>query len=224
MRSCLTADLKGSGPVPLSAVPAFFLENRMFITRPFRVCLFTFAGLGWPVFADVALANELGATSADSVALQRCRSLTDDRQRLACFDRSLPPLAVPGAAPGAALGAVAKTPPSLPLASTVLPAPAVGSGQPVAQPAPAAAAQFGLPRPRLDVGAQLTSRVVGGFDGWSRGRRIELANGQVWEFSDNSVGVYGLQEPRVTVQRGFLGSYFMEIEGVQQTPKVRRVK
>ncbi|KPF48787.1 hypothetical protein IP87_09545 [beta proteobacterium AAP121] len=69
----------------------------------------------------------------------------------------------------------------------------------------------------------MNSRVQGRFEGWQRGTRLRLANGQVWEVVDGTVAVYDLDSPAVTVRRGLLGSYFIEIEGVSATPRVRRV-
>jgi hypothetical protein len=51
-----------------------------------------------------------------------------------------------------------------------------------------------------------------------------LANGQVWQITDGSEGVYSLVDPLVTIERGSFGSFFLRIEGVGQTPKVRRLQ
>jgi hypothetical protein len=89
---------------------------------------------------------------------------------------------------------------------------------------PPTTAQFGLARLSTNEPQAITSEVQGFFEGWSRGRQIQLVNGQVWEVTDNSVGTYRLQAPKATVRRGLLGSYFLEIDGIAQTPKVRRIK
>jgi hypothetical protein len=46
----------------------------------------------------------------------------------------------------------------------------------------------------------------------------------VWEIVDGSTAVYRLHSPKVRVSRGLLGSYFLEIEGVAQAPRVKRVQ
>ncbi len=68
------------------------------------------------------------------------------------------------------------------------------------------------------------SRIVGRIEGWTPATRFTLANGQVWEIADGSQAVYGLQDPGVRISRGLFGSFFIRIEGVSQTPRVRRVR
>jgi len=98
---------------------------------------------------------------------------------------------------------------------------------PAATAAPQAAApeRFGLPRvstePKLDV---IESRIPGRFQGWGPNSRIELANGQVWQVTDDSRGVYDLDNPKVSIRRGVLGAFYLEIEGQSRSPKVRRLR
>jgi hypothetical protein len=56
-----------------------------------------------------------------------------------------------------------------------------------------------------------------------QGTRLKLENGQVWEVVDASKAAYSLERPAVRVSRGVLGSFFIEIQGVSRTPRVRRV-
>lgn len=85
--------------------------------------------------------------------------------------------------------------------------------------------RFGLPtaRPAETVQA-VDSHIHGRFTGWSARTRFNLANGQVWEVTDGSTGVYDLMNPRVHVRRGALGSFYLEIEGQNRSPNVRRVQ
>lgn len=88
-----------------------------------------------------------------------------------------------------------------------------------------AARQFGLEanvrRVELDV---IESRIEGRFNGWNANDQIALANGQIWQVSDGSLGVFSAINPKVSVRRGTFGTYFMEIEGINRSPKVKRVK
>jgi len=135
-------------------------------------------------------------------ALQRCRQVTEVLTRLACYDR------IDIGAPGA-------------VATPTVPA------APVPPPTAPSTANFGLPAPApvapVEIGT-LESSISGAFDGWQPQTRIKLANGQVWQVTDGSEGVYDLRDPKVRITRGSFGSYFMHIEGIKQSPKVRRIQ
>ena len=144
--------------------------------------------------------------SLEAERLLACRAIAAVAERLACYDA----IAVPGAA-----GEPGRASPPVPAQAAVVPA------------APEPAAGFGLPRPRPAeeaATAAIEARVVGAFSGWARGTRISLDNGQVWEVVDQQPGTYRLDAPRVRITRGLLGSFFMAVEGTQQTPRVRRVR
>ena len=86
---------------------------------------------------------------------------------------------------------------------------------------------FGLPpAPRAAAeAATMTSQINGGFDGWQASTRWTLANGQVWAIADGSSSGYPLAlNPKVEVQRGAFGAYFIVIAGVAQSPRVRRLR
>lgn len=149
------------------------------------------------------------AALADPSALRQCRALADAAARLACYDA----IALPtggAAAPGPAA------------APSPAPAPA-----PVAAPAASTlAARFGLPEERrpADHVERIESRIEGRFEGWAPRGLIRLANGQVWQVTDDSRGAYWLDSPRVVVRRAALGSYMLEIEGVRAHVRVRRLQ
>lgn len=127
-------------------------------------------------------------------SLRRCRAMADKEQRLACYDALTP----------AAWG--------LPSAASV------------ANPG-ADAARFGLPAVSAqDSLSVIEAQIPGRFMGWGPRTRIRLSNGQVWEVADGSEGAYEQQSPKVKIRRGMLGSFFLDIEGVTQTPKVRRIQ
>jgi len=102
---------------------------------------------------------------------------------------------------------------------------------PVAAPAPPAAparsplARFGFEdRPQGDELAAAQSHVAGRYDGWGPRSLIRLANGQVWEVIDGSSGWVGANNPKVTVRRGVMDSFFLEFEGLNASPRVRRIQ
>lgn len=69
------------------------------------------------------------------------------------------------------------------------------------------------------------SRIAGRFRGWEGRTQFRLENGQIWEASDGSsyVGV-DYDSPAVRIYPGMLGSYWMEIEGVNPRVKVKPLK
>jgi hypothetical protein len=155
----------------------------------------------------LALAMAAPAAAQGTASLQACRALTDPAARLACYDALPLPAAAPAPAP----------------AATAAPAAAV----PAAPAAAAATAQsnFGLEaKAAQDAPDAVDSTIEGRFEGWGSKTRIKLANGQVWEVSDGSQGVLNLSNPKVRVRRGVFGAFYMDIEGTNRSPKVRRVQ
>ncbi|NGZ87127.1 hypothetical protein [Duganella aceris] len=149
-----------------------------------------------------------GPAMADDAALLRCRAIPDVGGRVACYD------AIPVAAAVKPPAAAAATPPAAAVA-------------PVA-PAAQAAANFGLSATQLrkpDEPTGLESTLVGRIDGWSPGTQFRLANGQVWRVADESSGsVNEVENPKVKITRNAVGTMFLEIEGTNQAPRVRRVQ
>jgi hypothetical protein len=140
-------------------------------------------------------------------ALGRCRVLLEAVARLACYD-ALPLPPATSAAQQAAVNAAVK---AAPAALTVPSAAAL---------TPEAA--FGLESRRSAV-QDVSSTLPGLFEGWDSNTRFTLANGQVWQISDGTAASYYLRNPKVTVRRAALGSFRLEIEGVNQAPRVQRV-
>lgn len=128
--------------------------------------------------------------------LRRCRGMEDAAARLACYD-ALP-----------------------------LPAP----GTPAAPPAPVAPAReasllerFGLEtqQPRAD---RIESHIPGLFTGWKANSQIRLANGQVWRVVDGSWLHGEWNNPKVSIRRGMMGAFYLDIEGENRSPRVQRVQ
>lgn len=70
----------------------------------------------------------------------------------------------------------------------------------------------------------IESHIPGHFEGWEPRTRIRLANGQIWQISDDSRRIYDFQNPKVSVRRGVLGAFYLEIEGTNSSPRVKRLQ
>lgn len=152
-------------------------------------------------------------------SLLRCRAVAEAPARLACYDAladrlkapASPAVAAPAAA-GAKLGAQ--------------PAPATPVTTP--QPAPAARtaeAAFGLPEARRPEAVDAVNSAVGpNFSGWGPNTRIRLVNGQVWQVIDGTSVALPEGARKVSVKRGALSSFYLDIEGLNTSPRVRRVE
>ena len=140
----------------------------------------------------------VGPAQADGAAILRCRQIADPAPRLACYEAIVVPVA----------GSIAQLP---------VPAPA--------QPQPPKLGNFGLEVKSALVGLPPTmdSTIPGRFFGWGPNDTITLANGQVWQVSDDSRGAMDSTDPKVTVRRGALGAFYLEIAGTNRSPKVRRI-
>jgi hypothetical protein len=153
-----------------------------------------------PALLVLSLLSVSGAALADDAAILTCRALGESQARLACYDR------IPvGAQPAAAAAVAARA----------------------AAPAATAEQRFGLEQvQRKEAEPQsIESTIEGNFDGWEPGAQIRLANGQVWRVVDGSSAVLTpMKNPRVKVTRNMIGTLFLEIEGTNNSPKVRRVR
>ncbi|MEQ1516906.1 MAG: hypothetical protein ABL931_10505 [Usitatibacteraceae bacterium] len=158
-----------------------------------------------PLKASLPLLFVSGAAFADDAALLRCRAITESTARLACYDALvvMPPGAVSAAK-----------------------APVRQSAPTPAAPAKQSASQFGLEqrqalKTELDA---IESSIVGSFEGWRANSNIRLANGQVWQIADDTSRAHYVDNPKVRIRRGALGSFYLEIEGTNHSPRVRRVQ
>jgi hypothetical protein len=74
-------------------------------------------------------------------------------------------------------------------------------------------------------GEPIDSTLNGEFNGFAKGRRYTLANGQVWEqVEEASLGGVRKTNPKVKITPGALNSWFMKIENYNSMAKVRRVE
>ena len=152
---------------------------------------------------------------ADDAALLRCRTISDATARLGCYD-ALPVATVNGGTAG------------LPANAGNLPVPtAVRAQASTAQPAPPPAqAQFGLEDRAANKNAldAIESTIPGEFEGWTGRSTFKLANGQVWQVSDDSARAHYITNPKVRIRRGALGAFYLEIQGTNYSPRVKRVQ
>jgi len=165
-----------------------------------------------PVLRILALLLLSNAALADDAAILRCRALAESGPRLACYDAML-------VGPTPATPTASKAPPALAVV------PAVVASTPASTMPQQTASQFGLDqqasKTQLD---SIQSRLEGKFEGWNANAKLTLANGQVWQIADGSRAYVELMNPEVSVRRGFMGAYYLDIEGSNLSPRVRRVK
>lgn len=175
----------------------------------------------------VAAALGCAAAPAAAVAdaqLQHCRSIGDAAARLACYDALTPAVvSAPAAASPAAVDIAAPVPPT-----ASAPTEAAAATTATANDA-ATDANFGaeaLRRKEITAASpeQLQARVVGTVDTLFRGSRLKLDNGQVWQYLDSRELLLDLRDPAVTIERNFIGSYWMHFDGHRTSIKVRRIQ
>jgi hypothetical protein len=71
----------------------------------------------------------------------------------------------------------------------------------------------------------IDSTIVGNFDGWGPATTFLLANGQRWKIIDGSEAILAKTDhQKIKITRNFIGTLFMQVEGSNQSPKVRRVE
>lgn len=182
------------------------------------------------IWARWIVAATLGCTAAPAAAvtdaqLQHCRSIGDAAARLACYDALTPAVvSAPAAASSAAVDIAAPVPP------TAAPAPPAAPAAPATVAADASTqANFGaeaLRRKEITAASpeQLQARIVGTVDTLFRGSRLKLDNGQVWQYLDSRELLLDLRDPAVTIERNFIGSYWMRFDGRSTSIKVRRIQ
>jgi hypothetical protein len=101
----------------------------------------------------------------------------------------------------------------------------VGETKTVQEAPRQAPAQFGLEqRVAKSELESIESHIPGNFEGWGPRTRILLANGQLWQISDDSRRSLDFKDPKVSIRRGALGAFYLEIEGTNSSPRVTRVQ
>ena len=147
------------------------------------------------ILLAVACCTAAPQTRADDEGLLRCRAVADTAARLACYD-------------------------GLPIVAT----PVTGSGAPNPTTTARALDAFGLPDTAAGEVRFIDTQIDGHFEGWDANQQIALANGQIWRIADDSRAYASLTNPKVRIERGALGAFYLVIVGLNQAPRVRRVK
>jgi pyruvate/2-oxoglutarate dehydrogenase complex dihydrolipoamide acyltransferase (E2) component len=190
-----------------------------------------------PATAVILVLFSQGASADLSADLRRCALILDSIERLACYDglskRTAAAVMAPVAAPAAApVSAAATAPAATAAAAQGAPppvAPAVPPAEPPPETSPAAAdadsEDFGLEEQRAAETKLIRSRIDGIFDGWSGKTEFTLENGQVWrQAAGGKLVARESENPEVEIKRGFMGVYYLKVDGYNPTVKVRRIK
>jgi hypothetical protein len=96
-----------------------------------------------------------------------------------------------------------------------------GSTPPAAAVTQAPEAAVGLP---ALYEARVESRIAGHFEGWEKGTRLTLENGQVWQTTDDSSVYFVAESPKVTIEPGSFGSFFLNVDGLRARATVKRLR
>jgi hypothetical protein len=141
-----------------------------------------------------------GVATADTSDVERCRSIHSDRERLACYDRALPPLQTPVATTNTGVN------------------PSVNRfGLSAAQQRAADPAAHRDDVDRLDATVRELRRLsTGAFV-------LTLDNGQQWQQSEVNSRIWPEKGDRVSIRRGMLGSFLL-ITPANVATRVRRLK
>ena len=83
---------------------------------------------------------------------------------------------------------------------------------------------FGKTESEINQLKSIKSQIDGEFRGWKKDAIIKLKNGQKWRVISGSYGYVKLRDPVVNITRGILGSFDMNVEGVNGKGKVRRIE
>jgi len=179
--------------------------SRKPMTAPAAIALLAAAGL---------MAGLVQAAELPSAGLQSCRALTDAKARLSCYD---------------ALADQAAKQPQAPAASTVPLAVGTAAAAAAATSSTATAAvpvadTFGLTnRPKNEPNV-ISGQIDGLFEGWGPNQIIYLSNGQAWQVIDGSRAVVYLKNPKVEIRKAAMGSFMLELEGSNETARVKRLR
>ena len=71
---------------------------------------------------------------------------------------------------------------------------------------------------------RIQSRYLGEFTGWDGDTVFRLENGQVWQQIESDRMSWKAANPMITIQRGFMGSYQLSVEGVNRRVRVKRIR
>lgn len=149
---------------------------------------------------------------SDSLEIEECKRIEDQTQRLDCYDNLFQRAAMDQLE-------ISDTEP------TVQKSPKVSSDS---RRESEAISKFGAEQIEVPPVTFIEARLVGEFNGWTGKTLFTLDNGQVWRQTNNYIRDYAPRDPipapKVTISKGLLGSYNLQIEGVKRIVQVKRVK
>jgi len=182
-------------PSPSDQSLPMHTPSRKPMTAPLAIALLAAAGL-------------VQAAELPSAGLQSCRALTEAKARLSCYD---------------ALADQAAKQPQAPAASTA-PLAVAATATATATAAAPVADTFGLTnRPKNEPNV-ISGQIDGLFEGWGPNQIIYLSNGQAWQVIDGSRAVVYLKNPKVEIRKAAMGSFMLELEGSNETARVKRLR
>lgn len=151
--------------------------------------------------ASFLLAGTAIPARADLVSdMHQCANIKYGRDRLRCFD------------------ALASD-----LHKYIAPPPV--AGEPVAKPPVARKTDFGMEHELAKATPQsVRASISGPFKGWSGKTEFKLDNGQVWRQLVSGKFRVNLDSPKVTIEKGMFGGYYLKVDGYNKTVRVRRIK
>lgn len=83
---------------------------------------------------------------------------------------------------------------------------------------------FGLtPKTGAAEADSVETTLVTDVDGWRPNAVFQLANGQRWEIADGSSSVMRPKKPNVRIRRGAFGAFYIDFDGINQSPRVKRI-
>lgn len=166
-----------------------------------------------PLFVCLLVLAVTGPAHAlDAAELAECRAIEAAAERLLCYDRLVDESRTPEAR-AARFGAETLPKPK----PKPDPAPTV---EPPADPAPESVPETVA----VEDPDEIHSKIAGRFEGWTRGTRLKLENGQVWEVIGSRRVYHVAEAPEVSIRHSWSGAYWLKVDGLNHRAKVRRVK
>lgn len=144
----------------------------------------------------------LGMNTATAETLQDCIDTADNSQRLACYDRIFGHTKSSNSVVSDSYNSSNSTP-------------TYGNPEDT----------FGLERKVVASSPEnISSAITGKIKHWKPGVSLKLDNGQIWEIKSGRKIYYPITNPKVTIKKASLGSFLMNIEGLNSSFKVKRIK
>lgn len=71
---------------------------------------------------------------------------------------------------------------------------------------------------------RIDSRIKGAFRGWSIGTVLDLENGQRWRVTEGDLSTRRVESPKVSITRGLVGGWYLNVDGQTPKAKVQRIQ